>query len=173
VGGGIRTVEEARALLAAGADKVSVNTAAVRAPELIASLAGEFGSQSTVLAVDARRRSTRGFEVVIGGGREPTGLDAVAWAREGAARGAGELLLTSVDQDGTRDGPDLELLRAVAGAVTVPVIASGGIGDARHAALALDAGADAVLAASIFHDDRESVRRFKRALAARGQRVRP
>ncbi len=171
VGGGVRTVEHARALLAAGADKVSVNTAAVRRPELLAEMAGAFGRQCVVLAIDARRAG-EGWEVLVMGGGESTGIDAVEWARRGTQLGAGEVLLTSWDRDGTRSGCDLELLRAVTGAVSVPVIASGGIGTREHAAEAFAAGADAALAASIFHDDQDTVDEIKRDLEARGIKVR-
>ncbi|MFN8583227.1 MAG: imidazole glycerol phosphate synthase subunit HisF [Gemmatimonadaceae bacterium] len=171
VGGGVRSVEDARRLLAAGADKVSVNSAAVANPALIADLAREFGSQCVVLAVDARRAG-EGWEVLVMGGRTSTGIDAVAWAREGTAVGAGEVLLTSWDRDGTRRGCDLELLRAVSGAVTVPVIASGGIGTREHVAQAVAAGAEAVLAASVFHDGDETVASIKADLAIRGVQVR-
>jgi len=173
VGGGVRSVDDARRLLAAGADKVSVNTAAVQRPALIAELATEFGSQCVVLAVDARR--TEGddrWEALAFGGREPGRPDAVAWAREGASLGAGEILLTSWDRDGTRLGPDVELLRAVAGAVRVPVVASGGIGKRAHVAQAFRAGADAVLAASVFHDGDDTVDGIKADLSLRGIRVR-
>ncbi len=170
-GGGVRSVEDARRLLAAGADKVSVNSAAVARPELLAELAHEFGSQCVVLAVDARR-SGAGWEVLVMGGRERAEPDAVAWAQQGTTLGAGEVLLTSWDRDGTRAGCDLELLRAVSGAVTVPVIASGGIGTRAHVAEALAAGAEAVLAASVFHDGDDTVAAIKADLAGRGVRVR-
>jgi cyclase len=151
VGGGVRSLEDAEELLRSGADKVAVNTAAVADPSLIDRLARRFGSQAAVLALDARR-SDGSWEVVVRGGRTPTGKDAVAWAREGAARGAGEILLTSMDRDGTKDGFDLALTRAVAEAVTVPVIASGGCGSVEHMADVLKEGrASAVLAASVFH----------------------
>jgi len=172
VGGGIRTADDARALLEAGADKVSVNTAAVARPELLAEIAGRFGVQCTVLAIDAAWRGGR-FEVLIKGGREGTGIDAVAWAKEGAARGAGEILLTSWDRDGTRAGYDLELTRAVSQAVRVPVIASGGAASPEHLLEAFEAGADAVLAASIFHDDEHTVGAVKRWLIANGVHLRP
>ncbi len=173
VGGGIRTPEDALRLLEAGADKVSVNTAAVRRPELLTEIAERFGRQCCVLAIDARRRPGGGFEVLVGGGREGTGRDAVAWAREGAARGAGEILLTSWDRDGTRRGYDLELTRAVAEAAGVPVIASGGAAGPEHLRAALAAGADAVLAASIFHDGEYTVADVKRYLCEHGIHVRP
>jgi cyclase len=172
VGGGIRTIDDARALLEAGADKVSVNTAAVHRPEVLTGIAERFGRQCTVLAIDAARQGD-GFEVLIKGGREGTGIDAIRWAREGTERGAGEILLTSWDRDGTRTGYDLELTRRVADAVRVPVIASGGAARPEHLKEAFDAGADAVLAASIFHDDELSVADVKRALAAQGVPVRP
>lgn len=167
----MRSVEDARRLLAAGADKASVNSAAVSSPALIAELAREFGSQCVVLAVDARRDG-EGWEVLVMGGRQPAGIDAVAWACDGTSVGAGEVLLTSWDRDGTRSGCDLELLRAVCGAVTVPVIASGGIGTRQHVAEAVAAGAEAVLAASVFHDADETVASIKADLAVRGVRVR-
>jgi imidazoleglycerol phosphate synthase cyclase subunit len=172
VGGGIRTLDDARALLEAGADKVSINTAAVHRPALLSEIALRFGRQCTVLAIDAARQGG-GFEVLVKGGREGTGIDAIGWAQEATGRGAGEILLTSWDRDGTRAGYDLELTRAVADAVRVPVIASGGAATPEHLKDALDAGADAVLAASIFHDDDLTVGEVKRALAALGVRVRP
>jgi cyclase len=172
VGGGIRTIDDAHALLEAGADKVSINTAAVHRPELLTEIALRFGCQCTVLAIDAARQAG-GFEVLVKGGREGTGIDAIRWAHEGTERGAGEILLTSWDRDGTRAGYDLELTRVVAGAVRVPVIASGGAATPEHLKDAFDAGADAVLAASIFHDDDMTVGEVKRALAALGVRVRP
>jgi cyclase len=175
VGGGVRSVDDARALLAAGADKVAVNTAAAERPELIGELARRFGRQCVVLSVDARRRAATeggGWEVVTAGGRLPTGRDALAWLAEGVERGAGELLLTSIDGDGTGEGYDLELVVAAARAVEVPVIASGGAGRPEHLAAALDAGAAAVLAASIFHDGAWTVGEVKRLLAQAGHRVR-
>ncbi len=173
VGGGVRTLEDARALLLAGADKVSVNSAAVRRPELVTELAEHFGSQAVVLAIDAKRRGD-GWEVYVKGGREPTGLDAVAWAREGERLGAGEILLTSMDKDGTKDGYDLALTRAVAEAVSIPVIASGGAGTMEHFYQALTEGkADAALAASVFHFGEIKIHELKRYLAARGVPVRP
>ena len=172
VGGGVRTDEDAGALLDAGADKVSVNTAAVVDPSLLGRLADRFGRQCTVLALDAARRGEGGWEVVTLSGRNRTGQDAVAWAREAVDRGAGEILLTSWDRDGTRSGYDLELLAAVSAAVEVPVIASGGAATAAHLAEALRAGASAVLAASIFHDGDTTVAELKDALAAAGLEVR-
>jgi len=171
VGGGVRSVEDARRLLSAGADKTSVNTAAVQRPELISELAGSFGCQCVVLAIDARRAGER-WEVLVRGGRDVALDDAVAWARRGEELGAGEILLTSWDRDGTRTGHDIELLRAVAGAVRVPVIASGGVGTRDHVAGAFLAGADAVLAASVFHDGDDTVGGIKADLAVRGIRVR-
>jgi len=171
VGGGVRTVSDARRLLAAGADKVSVNTAALQRPALLSELAAEFGSQCVVLAIDARRAAD-GWEALAYGGRESARPDAVAWAKQGAALGAGEILLTSWDRDGTRLGPDVALLRAVAGAVGVPVVASGGIGERAHVVAALRAGADAVLAASVFHDGDDTVAAIKQDLTLHGIRVR-
>ena len=171
VGGGVRAVDDARRLLSAGADKVSVNTAAVRDPALLTGMAREFGTQCVVLAIDARRNGAGG-EVQVGGGRESTGIDAVEWARDGVARGAGEILLTSWDRDGTRIGCDVPLLEAVTSAVTVPVIASGGIGNREHFVAAFEAGADAVLAASVFHDGDDTVSGIKQYLKQRGLAVR-
>ena len=171
VGGGVRSVAAAGELLDAGADKVAVNTAAVERPELVSEIATRLGAQCAVVAIDARRGS-RGFEVVVRSATRATALDAVEWAKEAARRGAGEILLTSVDRDGTREGYDLELIAAVARAVSVPVIASGGAAEPRHLLEALRAGADAVLAASMFHDRAFSVGETKRALAAGGILVR-
>ncbi|MDJ0925164.1 MAG: imidazole glycerol phosphate synthase subunit HisF [Acidimicrobiia bacterium] len=170
VGGGIRSVGNMRAALRAGADKVSVNSAAVLRPDLIDECAAAFGSQCVVLAVDARRRTDApGWEVVIHGGRTPTGRDAIEWIAEAVERGAGEILLTSMDRDGTKDGYDLELLEAVRGAVGVPVIASGGAGTIAHCVDALQPGrADAVLAASIFHRSEIDINALKEGLAAAG-----
>ena len=176
VGGGIRSVEDARGILRAGADKVSVNTAAVDAPELVTGLAAEFGVQCVVVAVDARCSTAvpSGFEVFTHGGRTPTGRDAVAWVAEVVALGAGEILLTSMDRDGTRDGFDIEMLKAVGAVATVPLIASGGVGDLNHLVQgATEGGADAVLAASIFHFGEHTVADAKRHLAGAGVAVRP
>jgi len=178
VGGGVRSVEDARRLLRAGADKVGVNTAAVDRPGLIAEMADEFGSQCVVVAVDARRRvgigEAGGWEVFTHGGREPTGLDAVAWAERCVALGAGEILLTSMDRDGTRDGFDLALTRSVSDRCPVPLIASGGVGELDHlVAGAVDGAADAVLAASIFHLGEFTVAEAKEHLARAGVAVRP
>ncbi len=152
VGGGIRTLEDFQRLLRAGADKISVNSAAVRDPSLISAAAERFGSQCVVLAIDARRRPGGTYEVVVAGGRIPTGLDAVEWARRGEALGAGEILLTSMDADGTREGFDLEMTRAVTQAVSIPVIASGGCGSLDHfVEVFRETGCDAALAASLFH----------------------
>ncbi len=173
VGGGVRSVADAEALLRAGADKVSINTAALRRPELVDECAAAFGSQAIVIAIDAKRRGDGGWEVYSHGGRTPEGKDTLAWAREVAARGAGELLLTSMDRDGTGAGYDLELVRAVVDAVTVPVIASGGVGTLDHLADGLAVGgASAVLAASIFHYGRHTIGEAKAHLAARGLPVR-
>jgi cyclase len=173
VGGGIRAVDDARRLLRAGADKVSVNTSAVSRPELIAELSREFGAQCVVVAIDARK-SPGGYEVYTHGGRKPTGLDAVSWAAEAERLGAGEILLTSMDRDGTKDGFELELTRQVVEATGVPVIASGGVGTLAHLVEgARDGGADAVLAASIFHFGEFTVAEAKAAMAAAGLTVRP
>jgi len=174
VGGGIDSVLDAAAILRAGADKVAVNTAAVRRPELLGEIAARAGAQAAVLAIDARRRDDGSYEVVIEGGRTPTGLDAVEWARRGVEHGAGEILLTSMDRDGTRDGFELELTALVADAVRVPVIASGGAGEAAHfVELFARTGAEAGLAASIFHSGEIAVGVLKEDLAARGVPVRP
>jgi cyclase len=183
VGGGIRTIADARTMLRAGADKVSVNTAAVQRPELIAEIAAEFGAQCVVCAIDAKRteRSAAGadapmptWEVYLHGGRTPTGIDAVAWAVEAVRLGAGEILLTSMDRDGTREGFDLELTRTIADAVSVPVIASGGVGTLDHLVEGISEGrAAAVLAASIFHFGEHSVAEAKRVLSDAGITVRP
>ncbi|MGA1655161.1 MAG: imidazole glycerol phosphate synthase subunit HisF [Ilumatobacteraceae bacterium] len=172
VGGGIRDTASARALLRAGADKVSVNTAAVQRPELISDIAGDFGNQCVVCAIDAKRVDN-GYEVFVHGGRTATGMDARAWAERAVALGAGEILLTSMDRDGTREGFDTGLIRAIVDVVGVPVIASGGVGSLEHLALGvLDGGADAVLAASIFHFGEFTVAQAKDAMAARGVVVR-
>jgi cyclase len=178
VGGGVRSVDDARRLLRAGADKVGVNTAAVERPELVAEIAAEFGAQCVVVAVDARRRrdsgADAGWEVFTHGGRTPTGLDAVDWAEQCAATGAGEILLTSMDRDGTRDGFDIALTRQISDRCPVPVIASGGVGELDHlVAGALEGAADAVLAASIFHLGEFTVGEAKAHLAAAGVPVRP
>jgi len=173
IGGGIKSVEEAQAVLDAGADKVSVNSAAVRRPELISELADVFGAQAVVLAIDARGRGDGSYEVFVAGGRTPTGIDAVEWARDGAERGAGEILLTSMDRDGTEDGYELALTRAVADAVDIPVIASGGAGNLNHLVDAVEkGGADAVLCASIFHYGQYTVAEAKAAMGAAGIPVR-
>jgi imidazole glycerol-phosphate synthase subunit HisF len=181
IGGGIRSVDDARALLRAGADKVSVMTAAMERPALITELATEFGVQCVVVAIDARRcepdsdaPTKSGFEVFTHGGRTPTGTDAVWWARRAERLGAGEILLTSMDRDGTRDGFDVELVRAVTEAVAIPVIASGGVGDLDHLVEGVvEGGADAVLAASIFHFGESSVADAKAHLARHGIVTRP
>jgi cyclase len=192
IGGGIRSVADAQAVLDAGADKVSVNSATLARPELIDELAGVFGAQCVVLAIDAKEvsspnggapsatdedsdspaRGTPRWEAYVAGGRTSTGRDAVEWAREGANRGAGEILLTSMDRDGTSDGYDLDLTAAVSEAVDVPVIASGGAGELEHLVEALQAGADAVLCASIFHYNRHTVAQAKAHLVAAGIPVR-
>lgn len=173
VGGGIRTVEDMRRLLLAGADKISVNTAAVYHPELLSEGAERFGSQCILLAIDARRTAEGSWEVVTHGGRTPTARDAVAWAVEGVSAGAGEILLTSMDADGTLAGYDLELTRAVAEAVNVPVIASGGAGTPQHFADVLTLGkADAALAASLFHDNQLNIPELKNFLKSKGIPIR-
>ena len=175
VGGGVRSVDDFDRLLRAGADKVSLSTAAVTGPELIDAAARQFGSQCVVLSVDTRRAEgmASGFEVTTHGGRESTGRDTLAWVREAVDRGVGEILLNSMDADGTRDGFDLELIRAVRGCVDVPIIASGGAGRPEHAVPAVEAGADAILAASIFHFGDVTIAEVKDALAAAGLPVRP
>ncbi len=172
VGGGVRSPEDAERLLDAGADKIAINTAAIRDPELVARCAERFGSQAIVVAVDAKRRPEGGWEVFSHGGRTPEGLDALAWCRRVAELGAGELLLTSMDRDGTGVGYDTELIRAVAFGVSIPVIASGGVGKLAHLAEGLEAGADAVLAASIFHFGKHTIPEAKAYLAGRGLPVR-
>jgi len=176
VGGGVRSVSDVDRLLRAGADKVSLNTAAIARPELLAEAAERFGSQCVVLSVDARRQAgpgrPSGFEVTTHGGRVGTGIDAVVWARQAVQLGAGEILLNSMDADGTTVGFDLELIRAVRAVVTVPVIASGGAGTLAHFAPAIDAGADAVLAASVFHFGTLSIGQVKDVLRAAGHPVR-
>lgn len=179
VGGGVRSEEDVDQLLRAGADKVSVNTSAIARPELLGELSRRFGAQCIVLSVDARRvpeggkPQPSGFEVTTHGGTRSAGIDAIEWARRGEELGVGEILLNSMDGDGTREGFDLELLRKVREAVNVPIIASGGAGAAEHFPPAVEAGADAVLAASIFHFQDVSIREVKEALAAAGQEVRP
>lgn len=174
VGGGIRSVADARRILLAGADKVSVNTAAVRRPELISELAREFGSQAVVLAIDAKRKGPGAWTVYVRGGRDDAGLDAIEWAVRGEQLGAGEILLTSMDTDGVQTGFDCELTRAVSRATSIPVIASGGAGKPEHFLEVLTEGeADAALAASIFHYGTYTVGDLKRYLAARGVPVRP
>ncbi len=172
VGGGVKQVGDAAALLESGADKVGINTAAVERPGLLDEMAARFGCQCTVLAIDAAATPGGMFEVVTLSGRRRTGIDAIAWAREAANRGAGEILLTSWDRDGTKSGYNLELISAVADAVTVPVIASGGAATPEHMAQAVHAGADAVLAASIFHYGEYTVSDLKKALMALGVEVR-
>jgi cyclase len=174
VGGGIRSVDDMRRMLRAGADKVSVNSAAVADPQLITRSADEFGTQCVVLAIDAKRLPQGGWEVYTHGGRTPTGRDAVQWAIEGAELGAGEILLTSMDADGRQEGYDLELTAAVSASVPVPVIASGGVGGPEHLYEGILAGqADAVLAASIFHYGNWRIRDVKAYLAERGIPIRP
>ena len=173
VGGGVRTVDEMRDVLRAGADEVSLNTAAVAEPELVTACARRFGSQAVVVAIDALATGDGAWEVVVKGGRERTGLDAVAWARRAASIGAGELLVTSIDRDGTQSGYDTRLLRAISDSVTVPVIASGGAaGPDDFVAAVVDGGADAVLAASIFHRRQHAIADVKAAMAAAGLSVR-
>jgi len=173
IGGGIRSVEDARRLLRAGADKVSVNSAAVDRPELIREIAEEFGTQCCVVAIDARRTDL-GFEVFVHGGRIPTGIDALGWAQRAEALGAGEILLTSMDRDGTKQGFDLDLTRAMTDSRTIPVIASGGVGTLQHLVDGvLAGGADAVLAASIFHFEEHTIAEAKAAMTEAGIAVRP
>src|SRR5262245_12595251 len=177
VGGGVRSAEDVDRLLRAGADKVGVNTAAIARPELLSEIATRFGAQVLVLSVDARRCSPdthteSGFEVTTHGGRRGTGIDAVEWAARGARLGAGEILLNSMDRDGTEDGYDVEMLRAVRGVVSVPLIASGGAGSLDHFAPGVDAGADAILAASVFHFGKLRIREVKTALSDAGHLVR-
>ncbi|MEV7007649.1 imidazole glycerol phosphate synthase subunit HisF [Streptosporangium sp. NPDC051022] len=177
VGGGVRSVEDVNKLLRAGADKVGLNTAAIARPELLTEASQRYGAQCIVLSVDARRvvdgpPTPSGFEVTTHGGRRGTGIDAVEWARQGAELGAGEILLNSMDGDGTRDGYDLEMIRAVRAAVSVPVIASGGAGSLEHFPPAIEAGADAVLAASVFHFGQLKIAEVKDALRAAGHPVR-
>jgi len=177
VGGGIRTTEDVRRMLNAGADKVAINTAAVFNPEFVKEATGRFGSQCIVVAIDAKRTSGEGepakWEIFTHGGRKPTGLDAIEWARKMVEYGAGEILLTSMDRDGTRIGFDLELTRAISDAVTVPVIASGGVGNLQHLVDGVaQGGADAVLAASIFHFAEHSIEEAKRFMAEQGVEVR-
>ena len=173
IGGGVRAVEDAHAVLDAGADKVSINSAAIARPDLIDELAQVFGAQCIVLAIDAKRRLDGSYEAYVAGGRTPTGRDAVQWAREGVERGAGEILLTSMDRDGTQDGYELTLTRAISSSVEVPVIASGGVGNPVHLVEGLRAGADAVLAASIFHYGSYRVSEVKEVLARAGFPMRP
>ena len=173
VGGGIRTLDDFQRLLRAGADKISVNSAAVKDPKLISQAAERFGSQCVVLAIDARLRPEGWYEVVVAGGRTPTGIDAIQWAREGQQLGAGEILLTSMDADGTKAGFDLDMTRAVTQTVTIPVIASGGCGSLEHFAQVFEAtGCDAALAASLFHFGELTVPQVKEYLAGRGIPVR-
>jgi cyclase len=173
VGGGVRQVQDVRRLLNAGADKVSINTAAVQNPDLVREASGIVGCQCIVVAIDAKKKPSGGWEVYTHGGRKPTGLDAVEWAKRMTEAGAGEILLTSMDRDGTREGFDLGLTRAVSDAVSVPVIASGGVGSAEHFADGVTAGgADAVLAASVFHFGDLTVRQVKEYMQSRGIEVR-
>jgi len=177
VGGGVREPADVRALLSAGADKVSINTAAVETPDFVTEAGDRYGVQCIVVAIDAKRVKTKKkepprWEVFTHGGRKATGLDAVEWAVKMVQKGAGELLITSIDKDGTKQGYDLELLQAISGAVTVPLIASGGVGELEHLAQGLNAGADGVLAASIFHHGTFTVAQAKQFLAGKGVRVR-
>jgi cyclase len=173
VGGGVRKVDDVRKLLNAGADKVSINTSAVDNPDLVSEASGRFGSQAIVVAIDARAKAGGGWEVYTHGGRKARGIDVVEWAREMARRGAGEILLTSMDRDGTKSGFDLALTRAVSESVGVPVIASGGVGSLEHLAAGIEEGrADAVLAASVFHFGEITIGEAKRFLAARGIEMR-
>ena len=174
IGGGIRSVEDARRLLRAGADKVSVNTSAVERPELVREIAEEFGTQCVVVAIDARRRADGSAEVFTHGGRTPTGIDAVEWAQRCESLGAGEILLTSMDRDGTKSGFDCELTAAISDSVGIPVVASGGVGTVQHLVEGVtDGHADAVLAASIFHFDTHTIAEAKAAMTEAGIAVRP
>src|SRR4051794_23984505 len=173
IGGGVREVQDAHAVLDAGADKVSINSAAIQRPKLIDELATVFGAQCVVLAIDAKQRADGTYEAYVAGGRTPTGKDAIEWAREGVERGAGEILLTSMDRDGTKDGYELTLTRQIAEAVDVPVIASGGAGEPQHLIEGLQAGADAVLCASIFHYGSYRIPEVKAALKHAGLPMRP
>ncbi|MEM6796836.1 MAG: imidazole glycerol phosphate synthase cyclase subunit, partial [Acidobacteriota bacterium] len=173
VGGGVRRLADAERLLRAGADKVATNTAAIERPELLTDLAERFGAQCVVLSVDAKRSADGSFEVVTHGGRTPRGLDALEWIERGVEAGAGEILLTSIDADGTRAGYDLELLREASSRVQVPIIASGGAGTVEHLAEGLESGASAVLAASIFHESTYGVSEVKERLRERGFAMRP
>ena len=173
VGGGVRSVADAERLLDAGADKIALNTAAIRTPALVTEIANRFGSQALVVSVDAKRRPTLGWEVFSGGGRDPEGLDVLEWCKRLADLGAGELLLTSMDRDGTGTGYDTELITLVSNLVSIPVIASGGVGELAHLAAGLEAGADAVLAASIFHFGQHTIAEAKAFLTSRGLAVRP
>lgn len=174
VGGGVRTVDDVNKLLRAGADKVGINTGAIARPAVIGEISRRFGNQVLVLSVDARRNSEQpsGYEVTTHGGRQSAGLDAVEWARTASELGAGEILLNSMDADGTKNGFDLEMIRAVRGVTQVPLIASGGAGKLEHFAQAIDAGADAVLAASVFHFGDMTIRQVKETLRAAGHCVR-
>ena len=173
VGGGIRTVQDMRRLLLAGADKCSINSAAISRPELISEAAEKFGSQCVVVAIDARRMAPGQWEVFSHGGRKPTGLDVVQWAKKMESLGAGEILLTSMDRDGTGEGFDLELLKAVSNAIRLPVVASGGVGELQHFVEGAQAGATGLLAASIFHFGKFTIGEVKQALASAGLPVRP
>jgi cyclase len=173
VGGGVRSIEDARKLLASGADKVSVNTAAIKRPELITEIAHRFGAQAMVLSIEAKRTKSGGWEAYTDNGREHTGLDAVTWARKGAELGAGEILLTSIDQEGTRKGFDVALVRAVTDVVSIPVIASGGMGTPAHLIeVVRDGRADAVAIADVLHYNRTTLSALRRELAAAGSTVR-
>lgn len=172
VGGGIRSVDDFSALLKCGADKVSVNSAAIKNPELISQAAKKFGSQCVVVAIDAKKNSEGNYEIFTHGGKKPTGIDAIKWAKEVQDLGAGEILLTSMDKDGTKSGYDLELLKQINKVVTIPVIASGGVGTLQDLADGIKAGADAVLAASIFHFRQHSILEAKEFLASKGLDVR-
>ncbi|NBV06160.1 MAG: imidazole glycerol phosphate synthase subunit HisF [Proteobacteria bacterium] len=172
VGGGIRTIEDFHQLLLSGADKVSVNSAAIKNPDLISQAANKFGAQCVIVAIDAKKNSAGNYEIFTHGGRNPTGINAIAWAKKVTELGAGEILLTSMDKDGTKSGYDLELVKKISSQISIPVIASGGVGNLQHLAEGIKAGASAALAASIFHFKEYSIKQAKEFLAAQKISVR-